>query len=186
MTHPFAWLSPSAQRRAFAILAPLTVAVMLALDAIGRPLATEAAPLGIVSFEFAGDLESAARMLASWGEAGRVRAGLSLGLDFLFLVLYASAIGLGCKGVARRLAPPGTLAHRTGTGLAWGQVAAAALDAVENVALIRLLLGSRDALWPSLAWGCAAVKFALVIAGLAYVLLGLPLALLRKRSQGAR
>jgi hypothetical protein len=186
MTHPFAWLSPAAQRRAFAVVAPLTVAVMVALDAIGRPLATEAAPLGIVSFEFAGNLEDAARMLASWGEAGRVRAGLSLGLDYLFLVLYASAIGLGCKEVARRLAPPGTLAHRAGTGLAWGQVTAAGLDAVENVALIRLLMGSQTALWPPLAWWCAAFKFAFVIAGLAYVLLGLPLVLLRRRSPGAR
>ncbi|MDH3213309.1 MAG: hypothetical protein OEM05_12560 [Myxococcales bacterium] len=181
MTHPFAWLSPPAQRRAFAVVAPLTVAVMVALDAIGRPLVTDASPLGIVSFEFAGDFATATRMLESWGEAGRVRAGLSLGLDYLFLVLYASAIALGCRLVARRLAPPGTVVHRAGTGLAWGQVGAATLDAVENFALIRLLMGSDAALWPSLAWWCAALKFALVIAGLTYVLLGLPFALARRR-----
>jgi hypothetical protein len=171
MTHPFAWMSPRVQRRAFAILAPLTVAVMVALDAIGRPLMTEAAPLGIVSFEFAGDVATATRMLEGWGEAGRVRAGLSLGLDYLFLLLYASAIGLGCLLVARAAGP----------ALAWGQVGAASLDAVENFALIRLLLGSGNAVWPTLAWGCAAVKFALVGAGLATVLLGLPVALVRRR-----
>ncbi len=171
MTHPFTWLSPRGQRHAFAILAPLTVAVMVALDAIGRPLVTEAAPLGIVSFEFAGDVATAARMLEDWGEADRVRAGLSLGLDYLFLVLYASSIGLGCLLVARPAGP----------ALAWGQIGAASLDAVENFALIRLLLGSDNAVWPTLAWGCAAVKFALVGAGLAYVLLGLPFALVRRR-----
>ena len=172
MTHPFTWLSPRGQRRAFAILAPLTVAVRVALDAIGHPLVTEAAPLGIVSFEFAGDVATATRMLEGWGEAGRVRAGLSLGLDYLFLVLYASAIGLGCLLVARPAGP----------ALAWGQIGAAWLDAVENFALIRLLLGADDAVWPTLAWGCAAVKFALVGAGLAYVLLGLPFALVRRRA----
>jgi len=172
MTHPFAWMDRRGQRRAFAILAPLTVAVMLALDAIGRPLVTEVAPLGIVSFEFAGDVATATRMLEGWGEAGRVRAGLSLGLDYLFLVLYASAIGLGCLLVARAMGP----------ALAWGQIGAALLDAVENFALIRLLLGSDNAVWPTLAWGCAAVKFALVGAGLAAVLLGLPFALLRRRA----
>ncbi len=171
MTHPFTWLSPRGQRHAFAILAPLTVAVMVALDAIGRPLMTDAAPLGIVSFEFAGDVATATRMLEGWGEAGRVRAGLSLGLDYLFLVLYASAIGLGCLRVARPAGP----------ALAWGQIGAALLDAVENFALIRLLLGSDNAVWPTLAWGCAAVKFALVGAGLAYVLLGLPFVLVRRR-----
>ena len=171
MTHPFTWLSPRGQRFAFAILAPLTVAVMAALDAIGRPLVTEAAPLGIVSFEFAGDVATATRMLEGWGEAGRVRAGLSLGLDYLFLVLYAGAIGLGCLLVSRPAGP----------ALAWGQIGAAVLDAVENFALIRLLLGSDNAVWPTLAWGCAAVKFALVGAGLAYVLLGLPFALVRRR-----
>jgi hypothetical protein len=172
MMHPFAWMGRRGQRRAFAILAPLTIAVMLALEAIGRPLVTEAAPLGIVSFEFAGDVATATRMLESWGEAGRVRAGLTLGLDYLFLVLYASAIGLGCVWVAPRLGP----------ALAWGQIGAALLDAVENVASIRLLLGSDNAVWPPLAWGCAAVKFALVAAGLATVLLGLLFALVRRRA----
>jgi hypothetical protein len=171
MKHPFAWMDPRVQRRACAILALLTVVVMVALDAIGRPLVTEVAPLGIVSFEFAGDVATATRILESWGEAGRVRAGLTQGLDYLFLVLYASAIGLGCLLVAGAAGP----------ALAWGQVGAALLDAVENFALIRLLLGSDDALWPTLAWGCAALKFALVGVGLATVLVGLPLALIRKR-----
>jgi hypothetical protein len=164
-------MGPRVQRRAFAILALLTVVVMVARDAIGRPLVTEAAPLGIVSFEFAGDVATATRILEGWGEAGRVRAGLIQGLDYLFLVLYASAIGLGCLLVAGAAGPV----------LAWGQVAAALLDSVENFALIRLLLGSDNAVWPTLAWGCAALKFALVGAGLVTVLVGFPIALVRRR-----
>jgi hypothetical protein len=46
------------------------------------------------------------------------------------------------------------------------------LGAVENVALIRLLLGDERALWPVLALWCARPKFADVYAGLAFTVLG--------------
>jgi hypothetical protein len=174
--HPFDWLSPAAQRRAAAVLFALTVLVAVALQAIGGPLANEAAPLGIVDFEFAGEVAAAARILESWGEAGRARAGLSLGLDYLFLVLYSSALALACAGMARRLSGHWGAAAAAGGLLAWGQLAAGLLDAVENFALIQLLLGSDGAAWPPLAWWCAAAKFSLVAAGLAYLLAGLAFA----------
>ena len=59
-----------------------------------------------------------------------------------------------------------------GATLAWAQFGAAALDAVENYALIRLLLGDRSPRWPPLARWCALPKFAIVAAGLVYVLVG--------------
>ena len=43
------------------------------------------------------------------------------------------------------------------------------LDAAENYFLIRLLLGDRQALWPTLARWCAIPKFGLVLAALAYL-----------------
>jgi len=162
-----------AQGRALAAIALASLVVMAFLVVLGDPLMTEQAPRGIVSFEFAGDAATAHAMMESWGERGRLYAALSLGLDFLFLLLYAAAIALACVRVASRLAAPGTWAERAGWILAWAQPVAAGLDAVENVALIQLLLGSSTPLWAPLAWICAAVKFALVGLGLAYALPGL-------------
>ncbi len=167
--HPFEWLSVSAYRRAFVLLLVLTLALMAMLQVLGEPLKSDAAPAGIVSFEFAGDLATAKRMVKSWGEAGRVYAGLNLGLDYLFLVAYPLAIGLGCVLVARGLDGWG---YRAGVLLAWGQLAAGLLDATENYALIRILLGAEREWLAALAAWCAAPKFALVGAGIAYVLVG--------------
>jgi len=47
-------------------------------------------------FEFAGSLESAVKIIRSWDEAVRILAAFSIGLDFLFLILYSTTIGLAC------------------------------------------------------------------------------------------
>jgi hypothetical protein len=172
--HPFNWLSTSGQKRAFVVLLVLTLAVMVSLNALGRPLNTEVAPLGIVSFELAGELSLAQSMVESWGQTGQVYAGLNLGLDYVFLVTYSSAIALGCILVARSLSP------RAGLLLAWAQFGAALLDAIENYALIQVLLRSQQALWPVVARWCAIPKFLIVAAGLAYVGVGAVLAVVTK------
>ena len=141
------------------------LAVMRALDA---PLLTSAAPYGIISFEVARTLASARTMLDSWGGSGAVWAGLSLGVDYLFLCSYALAIGLACTLLA-------TTTHgwraRLGNLLAWAQIVAALLDAAENFGLIQLLLGSQDGTWALLAWSCALPKFFLVCLGILYFII---------------
>ena len=169
---PFEWLSESGQKRVFVAWVVLTLVVMASLQVLGGPLKTEVAPMGIISFEFAGEISEAQSILESWGPQGRVYAGLNLGLDYLFLVAYASAIGLGCVLVSRRWAKQVAYVAWVGIGLSWGLWLAALLDAVENYALIRLLLGSAGELWPVLAQWCAVLKFLLVGAGLVYIILG--------------
>ena len=56
--HPFEWLTIKAQKRAFVVLLLITLAVMGGLQFLDAPLKTDAAPAGIVSFEFAGSLSS--------------------------------------------------------------------------------------------------------------------------------
>jgi len=169
---PFEWLSVSGQKRAFVGLFILTIAVMVSLNVLGGPLKTEAAPSGIISFEFAGDLATAQRIVASWGPEGQVYAGLNLGLDYLFLFSYASAIALGCVLVSRGLAPRVGFLAALGAPLAWAQFIAALLDALENYALIRLLLGGQQTWWPAVARWCALPKFLIVALGLLYVVAG--------------
>ncbi len=170
--HPFAWLPAPLRRRAFATATALALATMAGLGASGAPLRTEAAPQGIVSFELAGGLAAAERILASWDARARTQAGLNLRADYLFLFAYASAIGLACALVGDALRARAPRAAALGAALAWGQLAAAALDAVENAALIALLLGARSAALPGLAAACAVPKFALVTAGLGYATAG--------------
>nr|BAL56603.1 hypothetical conserved protein [uncultured prokaryote] len=180
LPHPFLWLTEPGQPRAFAVTSILALLTMASLQVLDAPLHTAAAPAGIISFQFARDLESAHRILASWGPEARVYAGLSLGVDYLFMVAYACALGLGCVLVARRLGRwDGGLAA-LGMALSWGQWMAALLDALENYALIRLLLGSERALWPALAYGCALPKFLIVGEGILFIGVGGILSLLRR------
>jgi hypothetical protein len=170
--HPFRWISPATRTRAFVLLLAVTLAVMISLQVLGAPLQTGAAPIGIVSFELAGSLPVAQGMLESWGPSGRVYAGLNLGLDYLFLVAYAGSIGLGCVLLAQGLSRRVRFLSLAGVVLAWAMIAAALLDAVENYALIRILLGSQQEMLPVLAWWCAVPKFLIVAAGLLFLVLG--------------
>lgn len=172
LQNPFEWLPSAARTRVFVILTVLALVVMAGLQVLGGPLKTEASPLGIVSFEFAGDLTTAQRMLDAWGPRGQVYAGLNLGLDYLFIVAYTGAIGLGCVLVAHSFSRGAASLSAAGVVLAWAQLAAGALDCVENYALIQVLLGSQRTLWPALARSCALPKFVIVALGLGYVVLG--------------
>jgi len=187
LRHPFEWLSVSGQNRAFLVLFLFTLVVMASMQVLGGPLSTEAAPAGIVSFELAGELARAQSMVESWGETGQIYAGLSLGLDYLFMVAYACAIALGCVLVARSLSQRVRFLSTVGVVLAWAQFGAALLDAVENYTLIRVLLGSQQELWPGVARWCAVFKFLIVAVGLVYVLIGAVIAVGAKaRSASSR
>ncbi|MCA9974527.1 MAG: hypothetical protein KC413_02215 [Anaerolineales bacterium] len=155
--------------------ARMWIAVVLAvgqtavITIIGRPLTTTAAPQGIISFEFARTLANAQAIIASWDTHTQIVAGLSLGIDFLYPIVYATAIALCCLAAAPHW--PGSLA-RLGKLLSGGMILAAIFDYIENISLIQLLLGSNEASWATIAWGCAAVKFTFVLLGIVYGLMG--------------
>ncbi len=172
MHHPLEAVPTDKRRTIFALLLVLTLAAMAVLNVADGPLKTEAAPQGIVSFELAGTVSSAQAILDSWGPQARAYAGFSLGFDFLFLILYSTAIALACVWVSGALRDDWRLLASAGLVLAWGQWLAALLDAIENTALLVTLLGAPAAPWPQVAWWCAAVKFTLVLLGLVYAVSG--------------
>jgi hypothetical protein len=149
------------------------------MSLLDQNLKTAAAPRGIVSFELAGDLEQVSRILQSWKAEGKIQAALSLGLDYLFLIVYALFISIGCVFIGRSFAPKYRWWTDWGFRLGWSQFLAALLDAVENFALLRLILGAEREAWPALARWCAIVKFSIVAAGLAYILVGLTIIAVR-------
>lgn len=148
-----------------------TVTVMCVLTYLDQHLKSSAAPYGIVSFEFAGNLATATLIVKDWGEPGRVLAGFHLGLDYLFLCLYPIFISLGCALAATHLRQTHKRLAYVGLVLSWAQIPAGLFDAIENWALLNLLRGSACTFLPRLAWWCAAVKFIIVISGLTFLVL---------------
>lgn len=173
VSHPFARFSESTQRRAFTILLLAVFALTTFLAVLGAPLATPAAPRGIVSYELAGSGEVAAAIVASWPPSVHRLALLNLGLDYLYLIAYPTLLSLACGRLAGRLASSRPGLARLGGGLAWAVLLSGLFDAIENAALIRILVsGPSDAL-ARVAWGAAVPKFALVGAALLYLLGGI-------------
>lgn len=160
------------RRQIFPIALVLTLLIMVVLTWVGEPLTTQVAPNGIVSYEFAGSVSRAGEILNSWGEAGRLHAAFSLGLDFLFIVAYATTIGLACVWAGEILNKRRWPLSGVGLLLAWGVCLAGVLDGIENVSLVVMLLVSVSSPWPQLAAACAAVKFLLVALALLYAAYG--------------
>lgn len=147
----------------------LALVTLAALTAINAHLRNEVAPQGIVSFELCAYSGSCASMRESWGEEARIWAGLSLGLDYLFMLLYAAAIFLALRLLATRL--PRRWAQPT-LVVAWLAWVAAAMDAAENYCLIGLLLDPAAArcAWPAAIF--ATIKFMLIAVAMAWLVAG--------------
>jgi hypothetical protein len=156
--------------RLLVIGAGLSVVLLLGMMVLDRALKTPEAPAGIISFELAGTLDRAESIIGAWDASARIQAGVSLGLDFFFLVAYAGTLFGACRWVAARLASNGL--RRLGVVLAWGAWVAALLDTIENLALIQILIGHAEAWHPLLAAVCAWPKFGLAGGALLYIFTG--------------
>ena len=172
ISHPLGTIKTGQRARVFIPLLLATVGVGTVLSEVNQILETPAAPYGIISYEFSTTVEGARAILESWDPPERVYAGFSLGLDYLYMVLYSTTIALACLWAGSVLAVRVWPLASLGAWLAWGQWAAALLDAVENAALWIIMMGPIADPWPAVAAGCAAPKFVLVFAGVLYVLLG--------------
>lgn len=162
ISHPLHFLPTSLRKPVFWFSLCLTAACVAVFGMfLDPPLKTDIST-GIVSFELARAPETAIAMVASWDMRARLFAAFSLGFDFLFMPLYATALSAGLLLAAGRL--QGTwlaLANLLG----WGVYLAAVFDAVENIALFAILNGSVGAN-PQIAFWCASIKFGLLLLGL--------------------
>ena len=165
LTHPLNAIPSNKRARVFIPLLIATLLITFAFRFIGPAQPT------IVDFELAGSVSNAQNIINAWNETDRIRAGFSLGIDYLYMPVYSTTIALACVMAAGVLK---SKAWRSiGALLAWGLWAAAIFDAIENVALFTELLGNNIAPYPQIAQVCATIKFALIILGLLYVVIGL-------------
>ena len=119
-------------KRALFISGLFTIIIFLTLGYFDRSLITENAPKGIISFEFAKNMDKSISIISSWDLSALVNAGLSLGIDFLFLVVYSIFFSIACYLIAQKYLNRNNWMYKIGLLLAKLQFVAALFDAIEN------------------------------------------------------
>ncbi len=176
---PFSKLSSTSEKKWTLILLFLLVVIIGLMRYFDAYLINSVCKAGIVSFEFAKDVENSKFIINSWNVASTKAAYSSLILDFLFLIVYASFIGLLIHKIVKR-AKENSFISKLGVLLIWGVFLAALFDVVENIALLNLLSGNLNQVWSSVAYYFAILKFALIFACIIYILWGGLLILTKK------
>ena len=156
---PFKHFSEAARIRSIAVTFMMSVILLLVMHTLDGPLKSQFAPRGIVSFELAGNYEVSRQILNSWNAEARIYAALSLGLDYLFLIVYALFISLSCMQVGKALGANHSFLPGIALFLAGAQ--------------FFLLLNTSRRWLPGLARWCAMLKFSIVTAGLIFIFGGL-------------
>ncbi|MCJ7802329.1 MAG: hypothetical protein MUP82_08255 [Candidatus Marinimicrobia bacterium] len=167
-------------KRTLIISGFLTIIIFLTLGYFDRSLITENAPKGIISFEFAKNMDKSISIISSWDLSAQVNAGLSLGIDFLFLIVYAIFFATACYLVAQKYIYKNNLMYKTGLLIAKLQFVAALFDAIENFVLIKLLLGSNNNIFSLIAYYFASIKFVIIGIGIIYIIIGYTASLFQK------
>ena len=134
---PWGWVVEGARARVLAVLVGFAVALTAWLGVLGDPLVTDVAPAGIVTFELAKSAQGAEAVLASWDGPAREAAMLVQGVDSLYLLVYPAGFSLAALLLGARL---GGRWRSTGLALSWIMLAAAPLDANDNLLQVSLLL----------------------------------------------
>jgi hypothetical protein len=187
MQHPLEFVAAQYRKPVFFTFLFLTLILFAIFRVLDQPLRTEAAPNGIVSFEMAGDPITAKSITDSWKQlslllssvAGQpnpdvvntpyVFAAFGLGIDYLFMPLYAFTFAFGTLLATQKrqgwLKSMGALAG-------YGVFVASLFDAAENYSLLQILLGEYQSNHPAIAAFCASIKFGLLIFGFLVLLTG--------------
>jgi len=173
------WLIKLSNKNILFLSAILTIVVFLSLRGFDSSLHTVHSPNGIVSFEFAKTIETSDLIISSWNANAKMNAGLSLGIDFLFLFAYSIFFVTACLMIANNF-NQSHLVYKIGIVLAYLLLIAGICDAIENIALIKLLLGSTNEIYPLIAFYFASIKFSIIAVGILYIIPGYLYKLIKK------
>ncbi len=136
-------------------------------------------PNGIVSVGFISSVENFNAAMAAWGDTGKIATGFSLGLDYLYIVLYSVVLYLLLILTSEKIMRVSNRGGQLLFIMAILSPIVGASDSIENFSLLQLLLGSQNDLWPKMAYYCAISKFTgaaictvAMVAGQVYVFAG--------------
>ena len=158
----------------------LGIILFLALGYFNIPLVTKIAPNGIVSFELAKDINTSISIISSWDLNAKINAGLNLGIDFLYLVVYSIFFATSCYLISQKYINKNNWMYKTGLLLTKLQFVAALFDAIENIALIKLLIGSNNEICSLIAFYFASIKFMIIGMVIIYILAGYTISIVLK------
>ncbi len=175
------WLTKLSTKKALLVSFGFTIILAILLNYFDSSLKTDAAPNGIISYELAQYFEKSQSILASWDGIAKMSAALSLGIDFIFLIAYSILLAGLCYLIAQKLKSRNKFLHKLGVLLAKLQFVAALFDSIENIVLIKLLLGSPYKIYSTIAFYFATFKFAIITIGLIYIITGFISLLFQKR-----
>lgn len=155
-------------RRALWLLIALATLTYIGIAVIDLQLRSSATPYGIVSFEFCYLTDSCNTALVQWGSKQKALAMLSLGIDYLFLILYPAVIFIGLLLIAPSV--PRNLLRFT-VVIARSCFVMGLADAVENFALIQIIVTESGEFYGGVATIFAAIKFTIFAISLLWLLL---------------
>ena len=179
LTSPFSSLSKKAEKKLTFFLSFSTIFIgyfMLYFDSL---LTNTVCKNGTISFQLAKDIHVSEAILNSWDNQSKMSAGISTGLDFLYLIIYPSLIALLIHKLNKKLWTNHSF-YSFGIIILFAQFFAALFDAIENIGLIQLLLGNITQFWTSIAYYFAIIKFILIAIGILYIIINFIIFIIRK------
>jgi hypothetical protein len=174
LRHPFQrW--PRTRRRLALVCVCVAALVPSVLGAVVKPLhEDEPGGAGIVEFEFAGSVERAEEILATWRAEDVLDDAKAIQLfDLVYPLIYTAALAglcIAASGAWGRAGRPGLAS--LGIAMAWVAFAAAGFDYLENIGLAVSLWDEPASPWPQVAFGAAVLKFGASATALLYALSG--------------
>lgn len=145
------------------------LAVFLWMRVQGAPLKTTGTPLAILDLEFAWNLARGEKVLSAWSGQLLDVARINIYIDFLFIIGYSAFLNLACNALAAK--------HTGGwqtAGLKIGRLMpiAGIFDIAENALMLLSLQATPNNNTAMATTAFALFKFALVLAGIGYLLVG--------------
>ncbi len=168
LSSPFSILDNKTEKIVTFFLAIMTICIGYAMLSIDYFLINDICENGIISFELAKDTRTSQAILNSWDANAKINAGLSLGLDFLFLTIYPTLIALLIHKLNKTLWL-GKPFYLVGLILLFSQFFTACFYAIENIGLIEILLGNSNKNLALMAYYFAFMKFTLIATALIYL-----------------
>jgi len=166
-------------------ISPIIITVLFILCTAGLGatdllIQNETTPYGIVSFEFIGSIINSNAAMAKWGVLGKTAVGVSLGLDYLYIVLYITLGFYLLIATASKVTLYNETFKKYILIMAYLLPVAGIFDAIENFSLIKLLLGSQNSLWPQVAYYFAIAKFLITATCIGFIIVGQAYAFAKK------
>lgn len=159
------------------VLTALLILTGTVMAILCHPLNNEAFPTGMLAFEFAKTADVSAAIMASWDGMARDYALLSIGFDYLFMIVYTAWLSWAVLAIGNKFYDVIGWAGDFIGRIVW---LALPFDAIETYGLGRQLLSGADEWFACLSFEMAALKFVVIGLACAYILIAGCLSLIKR------